>query len=255
MKQTDTPKSISWTFLHGLGDAPNSARLLGHELRKRGDEFDAPDLNTVWSRHQDASELATDRLANALVSGALACRGVENSSSRRFLVGHSVGAFVALAIAELSSAFTGLVLLEGSLRAADLSAVQKYTDPEDPDRGRLCLISELSHATDETGRIAEYRENVAGTHPDLFHGLATELVGRQDVAWRRLSRLVIPVLYIAGALSPGASPAQLMPLRGLEAVEVIVVPDAAHWVHIDAPMVVASHMKRWANAICARESQ
>ncbi len=250
-QQESTCRSFKWTFLHGLGDAPSSAASLLDLLHAAGDEIDAPDMNTAWLRCQDQCELATDRLANALLSGSFSGLSRKRTSRPHFLIGHSAGALVglALALAERTSSFAGLVLIEGSLRATDVTSVRRYTESRDTDLGRQRLINELDNVIQPSGMLAEYRDNVAKTNPELFQKLAAELVERTEVGWVRLSRLDIPALYVAGALSPGSSIEELQPLRAMKGIHLVVIPNAAHWVHIDAPAVVASYLRKWASKV------
>jgi len=234
-----------WVLLHGLGDAPSTFSTLSELLVNSGNHVLIPDLNRLWPELANGEPSPSRRLADGLIERIAVWRG--DTRTPLYVCGHSVGAFVAIALAQKISAIAGIAVLEGSLRSTDALAVGRYLDEEGNDSGRRRLLASLM-ALPSRPRLLEYVTSVEATDPDFFRRLALEVVEQHEEARRQLSELRMPILYLAGAQSPGAGAAELAPIQSIDGGSVIVVKDAGHWVHIDAPADVARHLSEWADS-------
>ncbi len=242
----------------GSGDS----LLLVHGFTGRGTSW-APQLRSFARRYAtlapdlpghgrsgipaDPGRGAVERIADDLAAVL-----VRLGASPANVIGYSFGARVALRLAVAHpGAVRRLVLESPSAGIADPAerAARRVGDAALADRierdGIAAFVAEwerlpifASHAALPPGRAAALRAERLRNRPA---GLAASLrgagQGRMEPLHDRLGAIAAPTLVIAGGLDPvGLARAEAV-ARGIPAARMVVLPDAGHTPHLEAPSV------------------
>lgn len=227
--------------LHGLFGSQRNWQAHGKALARQRRVFLVDLRNhgrSPWSDVMDYPAMAADvmELTSAL--------GLERVS----LLGHSMGGKVAMTVAlERPALVDHLIVADiapiayshdfdaelDAMRGLDLASIDRRSDADTamakavPDRAaRQFLLGNLEF--DETG-VARWRPNLK-----VLHKVIDTLTGWPDRD--RARSFAGPVLAVRGERSPYVDEAGMAALRRLfPLVEMVTIPAAGHWLHVEAP--------------------
>lgn len=91
------------------------------------------------------------------------------------------------------------------------------------------------------GRTDRLRNTATG----LAASLRATGTGMQDSLWARLDEIAVPVLLLVGANDAKFTAIAHRLRAGLADATLVVVPDAGHSVHLEAPATTVETMSRW----------
>jgi pimeloyl-ACP methyl ester carboxylesterase len=158
------------------------------------------------------------------------------------LVGHSMGAAIALTAALRSDSIVGLILLgAGSALPVAPEFLQLsetlQTFPEAVDK----MVRGSFHKATDRRYVELARQRLHEADPTAFH-LDFAACSRFDVG-RQLKQITCPALVICGEEDRMTRPEQNRALAdGLPEAELFVVPQAGHMVMLEKPEIVAEKM-------------
>lgn len=185
---------------------------------------------------------------------AMAEHVLAETPGRFAVAGHSMGGRVALEVARLGAdRILGLALLD--------SGVHPVGAQEPASRGALVDLARREgmsavaqawlppmmglNAARTTALTPELAEMVLRYDPESFAAQQRALLTRPDGA-AALQGVRVPVLLMTGADDRWAPPAQHLEMQALApASELVIVPDAGHFLPVEQPEATAEAMRRW----------
>lgn len=239
-----TGSTATWDFMR-----PISYRLIAVDLPGHG-RSDSPDEPARYRMDQTVADL----------SAVLDLLGLE----RVHLLGYSMGGRVALHLALAAPARIESLILESTSPGIEDEAERRARVRSDESLAQLLDRDGLEPFIDHWERIplfasqarlpAEARaslreQRLAGSAPGLANSLRGAGAGQQDSLWDRLDSLTMPALLLAGALDAkycaiASCMAAIMPRA-----QMVIVPEAGHAVHLEAPGVVEREIVRFLGSV------
>ena len=230
-----------WIILPGLADAPATSRRFGEHLIANGGTCWIPDLRDYAGAAEDYSDVRIEGIAERLILDVPAAA----RDAEKIVVGHSLGAYVGIALGEQESSVAGLVAIEGSFTKGNAVIVSQFAAVAGEHVGYQKLIDTLDGRSQLPG-LERYLDHVRATPPVLFSRLVEELVGRWEEFADRFKALPLPKLYIAGERSVGQAAYAFANATLTYPSTVVVVPGVQHWVHIEAADAAVHAIRGWA---------
>lgn len=190
----------------------------------------------------------SERPATPLTLAATADRVADWLKSRRaapvIAVGHSMGGVLGVLLAERHPDIVdGLVDVDGNVSLGDCTYSARaaaFDAAGFAARGfaEMCAYVDDRATTDRAHQ--GYARSIRLADPATFHLHARELVATSEAETmgRRLSRLLVPVTYVAG--SPGGACARSIELLDAARIRRVDVAPAGHWPFVDRPDELAA---------------
>ena len=240
-------------YLHGFGGAAAHWAPLCRALAAEGvtAESVAVDLpghgdNAATPLDIPAAQLVADLADLAAGLGAGQPGGIT-------VVGHSLGALVALRLAELAPHRVGsLVLIASGFPFRMHPELAAHLDRGEPDPGFLAACLKRPAENGALAMITDgFRRMRAPGAATAIWGIGTEAATAGD-----LGRVRTPALVIVAGDDIVTSPRKGRALASaLPDAELVVVPDTGHYVHVEDPATVAGHIRRFAAQHATRQAR
>lgn len=230
-------------FLHGFGGAAAHWAPLCRELS--GVDGVAVDLpghggNAGTPLDVPAAQLIADLADLAAELGAGRPGGQPGGIT---VIGHSLGALVALRLAALAPhRVRSLVLIASGFPFRMHPELAAQLDRGEPDAAFLAACLKRPDENDALALITDgFRQMRAPGAATAVWGIAAD----QPAAG--LDRVLVPALVIVAGDDNVTSPRKGRALAAaLPDAELVVLPEAGHYVHVEEPAVVAGHIRRFA---------
>jgi pimeloyl-ACP methyl ester carboxylesterase len=240
----DGPPGRTLVHVHGLGESGLGFEELVHREELAGWRHLVPDLpgygRSAWPAAPLTLAETADRLAGWLASPSL---------GPVVLLGHSMGAVVALLAAERHPGLCrALVDVEGnkSLDDCTISARAEAADEEAFVReGFGRLLDGVYRAGIDNLPLRGYYASLRLCEPRTFHRHSLELLAlsRKEKLAARLAALDVPARFFGG-FPHGVGPRTLELVRA-EGIPSDVLAPAGHWPFLDQPEEFARRLKRF----------
>lgn len=231
-------------FIHGLGESGLCfEHILDHPLLDLWTRV-APELPGYGNAPRPQRALSLNELADALVQSV-----EKHLRAPVVLAGHSLGAVVALRVAERYPGLAhGLVDIDGNKSEGDCSFSRQAVamDEQAFVDGGFNALCERVRATGAHDRaLRGYYQSMRVCDPCSFYRHAAELVelSRNEQLAARLAALPIAKLCLAG--SPGGLCARSLELLRQAGVPTIELPASGHWPFIDQPGAFAAALTQF----------
>jgi pimeloyl-ACP methyl ester carboxylesterase len=235
-------------FVHALGDSSEAFGPMFETELARDYQLVAPDWPaTIGGRPvRDLDDLAEWLVAEIDRRSPVGPVGV---------IGHSLGAAVAVRAARRLERVTGLFSIEGNLTAADayLSGLAaQFDEPAEYREHVLARVSASAEAARSRRRAAlrRYHASVrrAAAEPLWTIGRAAKLASQDDALGLEYDALSVPKLYY---WSPDNTPAETQAFIAERRLEAATFT-GGHWPMVERPAVTASRLRRFFDSVfCA----
>lgn len=233
-------------WIHGLGESGHCFRdIVSHPLLATCTHL-VPDLVGYGKTPAEGEPRSLPEHADELAA-ALGGWGIDGAVD---VVGHSMGAIVALELGERHPALVRSVLdVEGNKTPGDCG-YSGLAAPQELgaflESGYAALVADIERRfTDPAHR--GYVHSLRLADPATFHLNSTELVeaSRGGQLAARLAALPLPHLYVPGVDAPGGAPAASHDAVRAQGVTIRAVGPSGHWPFIDAADDFASLVSAW----------
>ena len=240
----------TWILLHGLGESPDSFQDLATRLTSLGAFVFTPNLAELSLNILEGAEYSHLDLAKQIR------KSIPVSALKRPVVvlGHSMGVQVGIELVEQLDSCIGFISLEGSLTWRDEKGLSKYQCTEGTTDGWQRLVERQKTTKPENRIPPEYAGRLAKTPPPVFCAQITETVAKRKDYTRRFFELNGPRIQVAGANSNGPLLMEAPGVKEAQGLDIYVVDDAKHWVHIDQPDQVWSVIMDWFSDIMTKKT-
>lgn len=223
------PDTIPFLFLHGSGCSAEDWEPVQHHLPPGTPtvtlDFRGHGTSDVPTEPFSLEDLADDALA------LLARLGIR----RVFLVGHSLGGMVAIAVARRSLIPAGLVLLEGwtSLWAASRFGGDRFFGRLSPER-----IETIRR------QAADVRQRFPPGHWDIFWESVVRFNG-----YSCLESTPIPVYEVYGSMGRRADTETMLQVPARPSLRWVWLDDAGHYLPAEKPREIAQVCREMAERV------
>jgi pimeloyl-ACP methyl ester carboxylesterase len=170
------------------------------------------------------------------------------------LVGHSLGAAIAVRAAHSLGRVAGLFSIEGNLTAADayLSGLAAQFDAPEEYRQHLLARIKASADTAPSKRRAgllRYHASLSRAAPELLWriGRAAKVASQNDALGMEYEALMVPKLYYWSTNNTPAETQAFIAQRRLETVKFM----GGHWPMVERPAATASRLRQFFDSVFA----
>jgi pimeloyl-ACP methyl ester carboxylesterase len=235
-------------FVHGLGESGLCfERIVEHPKLARFPRLivDLPGYGrSAWRRPVDTLASLADHLALWLAARA---------GRPAVIVGHSMGAIVALLAAERHPhLFAGVVDVDGNKSIGDCGfsgRAARIAAEEFEARGFDALVDSVYEEGNRDAPHRGYYASLRLCDPRAYHAHSIELVelsGQEQLA-RRLAALRLPNLYVAG--QPRGACARSIALLDEAGAAWFAIEPSGHWPFLDQPDSFAAALSAFCDAV------
>jgi pimeloyl-ACP methyl ester carboxylesterase len=212
-------------MVHGFGDAQSSFAGVQAFLLEHGYSVVYYDLPGHGENHR--LDVSFDETVSLL--GQMRQRDLQGYR-QSVVIGHSLGGLIALlSLCNSPSSATRCIVIEASVTEPDYEFFRWIQEPP-LGVGYDGLVASQRAASEPYS--ATYRKNLADTSRDVFRSWSKIVYDRFFKYRERILASSIPFTYVYGTQSPG--PEWRHALARYSQITVFGLPNASHWVHIDA---------------------